>query len=142
MLDFIKIMLLSSFTLLTPEPVSLKPGETITIEGPVSAITEGAAIYLDISSMVPININGVSSVRNWEGTEFHDDFASVTLIDRQCNKEIELEFAGLSYGGGKRSMLIFSSERGVPEDKEYEAIKFKTDVELRDVLIYWKNYRK
>lgn len=143
MLDFVKIFLFSHMVALTPEPINIDEGcLELDLQEPISAITKGATLQIDVSSMVPDGIEGVVETRNWVDKKFASGFAKAILIDSGRNNNVVLRYGGESSWTESRVHLLLSNSDGVPVNTNYEKIVLETSVNLHEVRIVWKNYQK
>ncbi|MCA1790581.1 MAG: hypothetical protein LC667_12210 [Thioalkalivibrio sp.] len=143
MLEFLKIFLLAKTIMLTSQPIDIYPGRfEIGLKEPISAITEGAALYVDVSSMLPDDVKRVSAARSWVRREFPPGFLTAVLLDSSGDNEVLLVFVGESSWSSDEVRLILSAGSGMPTKVEYDKLVLETDIALYDVSIIWKNYKK
>ncbi|WP_198411339.1 hypothetical protein [Marinimicrobium alkaliphilum] len=135
-------MLFGTTVLLTPEPMDIVDGGIeIDLDKPISAITSGAALYLDVSSMRPPEVNDILETRSWVDETFSSGFVSVNLFSASGKEDLELSYRGSSSWGKEVVYLMLTARSGVPVGVEYDRLTLKTDIDIHDVRIIWKNYR-
>lgn len=143
MLEFLRIILFANTVILTPNFIDLEPGRyEIELVEPISAITESAALYIDVSSMIPVDVKAISGARRWVSRAFPEGFVRAVLVDSSSDKELLLDFEGNTTWSDGNVKLILSSSSGVPTKIKYDKIVLETDVALRNVLLIWKNHSK
>lgn len=138
---FLKILFLSKTVLLTINPVTFIGEYELSPKEPLVAITSGASIQIDISNFAPnISIEDAGIVESRELLKNLIPEGSVKAILYSEESTVVLdnsEFALLNDG----AMLILSSNKGIPVDVEFKKVKIVSDVKLKDVNIYWKNFK-
>lgn len=139
MIRFLQVLLFGNLILLTPHPVDIYAHDWIALAEPISAITPGAILSVDVTAMLenpkPYNLAWADHFEEL----FPPGSLSATLVTRG-GKKVRLEYrGGWAYDAEGHITLIL--ECGcVPTDAEVTKIRVETDVPLRDVLLYWKNY--
>jgi hypothetical protein len=118
------------------------PGDYhLAIKEPLVAINNGVSVYVDVSSMLP-NGQTLAMRREW-ASRFPLNCMAIQLIPRDGSDEtVHLTYKGdVSY---TRDVLylILVSDSPIPKGVEYEAAKFTTTIQLRDIEVIWKNYGK
>lgn len=141
-MNFLWILLFGSFVSITELPVNLIEGTNeVPLRKPISAVTSGATLQVDVSTMIP-------------GAELTLDLSRTWLernIEPGCLKAVlrgsgtvatELDFkGGLAFEPGK-VFLILSSRNGVPVRQEFGSLTLTSCRPLSKVVLYWKNYQK
>lgn len=141
MLDFLIILLFAKIVLLTPEPVNIKANEKyiIKLEKPISAITDGASIQIDITDMFLHNDKAdLIELRKLIKKRFPRGSIQVKLMNQ--NKNITLNYDGMSAINAKNIRLLLNGNDVVKGD-EFDRVDLKSDYQLQKIKIYWKNYQ-
>jgi hypothetical protein len=143
MIEFIKMLLFAKSVLLTPEPINIEVGRLdIQLKEPISAVTTGAALYIDVYSMLPIDSRGIHSARSWLSQEVCEGCIQAILHEQFGTEEVTLRFDGSSSWGDGRFFLILSADEGIPLKTKYHKIVLETEVGLEGVVMVWRNHRK
>lgn len=121
--------------LLSPVPVGLNNDWVIFKPAkPLTAITGGAALYVsiaeDFQSISHEEIEGIQEMYP-EGT------IEAQLIMKSGGK-IDLKSSGISYNNNN-IRLIVSRNTPIPTAAEFVEVKIKSNVEIKNAKIYWKN---
>ncbi|RUO35487.1 hypothetical protein CWE13_11190 [Aliidiomarina shirensis] len=143
MFELIKMMLFAKVIMLTPNPIDIEPGcLELELAEPLSAINEGAVLYIDVSSMLPDDVNGIFEARAWVKETFPKRSVQARLHDSYSDTEVELFFEGDSSWSENQIRLVLSGTSGVPTSIEYDKLFVETNIDLKGVSIIWKNYSK
>ena len=143
MIDFIFILLFSKTVLLTPEFVDVNSNEKgyeISLDKSINAISSGASIQIDITEMVPESVKGdIIKTRKSVSNIFTD--GSIEAILSTDIGDINLRYEGgiLIRNAGVR-LAIYSAK--IPTYTDFNMVTIKTDVNLKNIKVYWKNYKK
>lgn len=142
MKDFFAILFFSKTILLTPQPVTIEEVHIASLTEPVNAITQGASLQIDITSMLNsdlISNMDILGVRR----EIKNKFIKGSIyadLETQDNKKIRLNYEGGSSIGKSEVRLILSGT--VDTELEYSKIYIYSEkTSLSNVKIYWKNYK-
>ncbi len=142
MLDFFTILFFSKTTLLTPEyvDVGISPDRyELTLNKPISAITRGAGIEIDVSKTILADgASSILQIREEVAASFPKGSITATLIGK--GGEIQLTYQGNSMIGAN-SVRLDLSNVGIPTNQKFERLVLVTEVELASVKIYWRNYK-
>jgi hypothetical protein len=143
MKEFVLILLFGKTVLLTPAPIDLFGDVQLGPEKPLSAITDGAIIEIDVSSMIKIRaqeglLDFVARVKR--------DFPAGTIEAKliSANGQIVRLRNTDSFAMGKdRVMLDLSAEGGVvPTDVKFDKVIVSSSIRLKSVKVMWRNYTK
>jgi hypothetical protein len=143
MMELLRILFFANSVLLTPSPINIHQGGDVEFSSPVSAISSGAAIHVDVSAMVPLGARqDIISSRRWVGSQFPRGSIVATIGCGGCPKGVEFSFDGdISWSKGGVELML-TSKTGVPTDVEFNKINLHSDVELHQISIKWFNYMK
>jgi len=142
-MEWLWILLFGSFVSLSDQPMNLAAGtHDVPLKKPLSAITAGAALYVDVTSMVPKNEMTIDGSRRWvEENVTHGCLQAALQADDITT--IPLEFRGGFSSAPESLYLILSGpDRAVPVRQDFKKLSLTSCMPLRQVRLYWTNYRK
>ncbi len=143
MFDFFLILFFSKMVLLTPSYVDINhgvDGYTVILQEPISAITPGASIQIDVTEMLdPFGKGDLFKIRSAISDLFKEGSIKVTL--GEGSEAIRLVYEGGSLIGDDSVFLALSGEN-IPTGVDFNKLIIKTEIQLKRVKIYWKNYKK
>lgn len=140
-MNFIKILIFSKTVLLTTNPVAFVGEYEIHPEQPVTAITSGASLQIDLSdhaSGISIREKGILEARKLLRELVPEGGVEAMLYGEENSVLLDDTNFSLSNDG---ATLILSSKEGVPVDVEFQTIRISSRIELRNIEIYWKNFK-
>ena len=125
------------------DPVPLgKQWYELTLSNPVSAITSGASVQLDVSSQIQWDdTKHIDEVRKQLQKYFPKKSIKAKLVASD-GEEMLLVYDGNSLISRDAILLSLYSENEIPIGKGFVKIKIYSGRKIEDVLIYWKNYMK
>jgi len=138
-INLIKVMIWGGTTLLTPEPIDVHLDiARITLKKPISAITAGASIKIDITKY--IKATGVVASLKEIDENFPDNCISIKLI----STDQEPVVLSKQYGGaGNDSAAVYlASQSGIPTGLKFHAIEISSCKLLESINIEWINFSK
>lgn len=143
MKDFFLILFFSKTILLTQNPITMSNGELeLKLNEPIEAITSGASIQIDVTSMLKWDKNeGIKELRKKLDAIFPSGSIKAKLIEDD-GMEIDLIYTGSSLINEDNVRLSLYGDGKISVDKEFTSIKLISSVELDEVNVYWKNYKK
>lgn len=137
------ILLFGNFVALSEGSIQLAAGaHQVPLKRPISAITSGAALYIDVTSMIPRDELTVHASRKWAEQSFGPGCLNATL---QADGEppVLLEFkGGVSFAPDSLHLILSGPNFSVPVRKDFTKLTLTNCTPLRGVRIYWANYRK
>jgi hypothetical protein len=138
---FFLVLFFSKTILLTPNPITIYEGATqLDLIEPISAITEGAGLFIDVDSMLAMKErSNIIKTRNKIGELFPEGFITVTLSNASGDIQI-LRYDGSAMVNRDKAYLGLYGK--VPLDTEWTSITINSKMELRDISIIWKNHKK
>lgn len=142
MKEFFLILFFSKTLLLTPDPVTISKEMGFHPSEPLSAITTGASIIIDVTNMLPnVNIgsSGIVESRRLIRERIPPRNIRARLI-AEDETEVILSVFGTSLTHDS-AWVTLSSRTGVPTDLEFKKVIIESATELNDVVVYWRNYR-
>lgn len=143
MKEFLLILFFAKELLLTPVPVSFNGSLIVVPEKPVSAITKGATLQIDVTQMVPVGSGGL--FRYWETGEFKRQFPpgalSASLVEVNGRTTV-LHYEGQAAISKDRLWLVLGNDKTVPTGVQFVKISIFSEIPLENVKIYWRNYAK
>lgn len=144
MKDLFLILLFSKTLLLTPEPINITGSYELSPNEPLSAITEGANLAIDVSSIIkPHKNEDIDVFHNRLFTKFPENSIKAILTNKNNKKdEVILTFKRAhSTGQNNNKIEIYLyADQGMPKNHEYDTLKIVSEVELKNVLISWANF--
>jgi hypothetical protein len=140
MIEFFRILFFSKVLLLTPQPVELFGEIEIRPKEPLVAITRGATIEIDVSSMVKKSgDDGVLELDRRVKEQFPAAAIEALLIAK--DEQISLQYEGhFAYSKGK-VMLLLETDSGVPVNVEFEKVILTSRIRLESAKVWWRNYK-
>ena len=142
MKTFLLILFFSKTIPLTTEPVTIISEMTIHPDEPLSAITKGASVKIDISKMLP-NAN-VKSSGILEAQALIEERIPYRSTRARLITEDDTEITLSDYGialSNDGAWYSLSARNGVPTDLEFTKVIIESSVELHDVQVFWRNYK-
>ncbi len=140
MFDFIFILLFGKVVFLANISVDVQGTFSIDLEKPISALTPGAKIEIDVSSM--INYEPGSSVKEFRKKvkEMFPPGSIQAVLVPIKGKDLTLEYAG-NFGFNRQEVMIYlDSSSGVLKGKKIKKIIIFSSVKIQDAKLFWKNY--
>lgn len=130
------IMFFGKLILLTNSPISINANWTyVNFNKPVTAITSGAGILVDVSKLIPPE-NGLEALRG----QFPTGTVEAVLYT-SSGKELPLVHKGY-YWSKNECMLALYHQGGMPKDLQFTHLKIRASVPLNNVKVLWKNYQQ
>ena len=136
------ILFFGKSVVLTPEPIDIVGEVTFQLPEPVSAITRGAHVRIDVTRSLPSNIDtdDVIAVLDYLRDEFPDGSVTATLVTESGQMTI-LDRVGGSTGGEVAELTLWSLS-GVDTGVDFSELKIETTIRLEGVTVLWQNYTK
>ena len=142
MKEFILILFFAKTILLTQSPIDVHGNLVLELKEPIKAITTGASIQVDVSSMISYSSSDeISAFRGKLLKLFPQNSIKGKLVQKNGN-EVLLTYNGDHLFNSKEVLISLYAENGVPLDKEFEKVELQSDRLLTSVSIYWKNHKK
>jgi|GEM_PF-3252785 len=141
-MKFFWILLFGSFVTLTEQPIDLVAGvNDVPLRAPISAVTHGASIFVDITSMIPTNDVTIDLSRRW--VERNVSAGCLRAVLQADNTgPVALEFMGSSSFEPGKVFLILASSSGVPVRQDFRRLSLTSCVPLSQIMVYWRNRQK
>lgn len=137
-------LLFAKEVLLTPAPVTILNAIDIKPSSAVSAISPGAGLRIDVTSML-----SKSEKRNlfyyWANNRFLEKFPKQSVsavLDQGSGKVTLLTYKGHTAISNQELSLIIDNPGNIPTGVKFSHIVVRSAVPLDHVMIYWKNYSK
>jgi len=142
MKEFLLILLFGKSVLLTPVPVVLHGSMELQPEAPIEAITSGASIQIDVSSIVSWDTKeGILEFRQRLKKQFPPGSIKAELFG-DGNKKTTLTYKGNHLFNKDSVMLSLYGDNGVPTDVEFKKVILTSSIELKGVKVLWKNHKQ
>ena len=142
-MEWFWVLLFGSFVPLSDQPTNLAAGvHDVALKSPLSAITSGAALYVDVTSMVPKEAMTIDGSRGWVDRSVEPGCLKATLGTDGATT-VPLEFSG-GFSFAPDSLLLILSGPGsaVPVRQNFNKLTVTSCIPLRQVRFFWANYRK
>lgn len=140
MWEFIQSLFLAKLLLLAGPGDFASGTHKIDLSEPISAISSGASLRLDITGMVPGEHRSLPASRKWIEQTFPADAIRATL-ESSDGRKVDLSFEGSSSWEPGSIQLILSASAGVPKGVEFSSVVLSTEMDLKQVTLTWANYR-
>lgn len=141
MKELFLILFLGKSVLLTPTPVTLENKVTLIPKEPISAVTAGVSLEIDVSNIVKTSKEeGIIEFRERVKKLFPPHTIKASLVQKN-GKEITLFYTGGHLFNDKSTRLALHSQSKVPTDKKFIKVIIKSKIKMEDVMVYWKNYK-
>ena len=138
MLEFLRILFFAKTVLLTPQPVTLLGDMELRPQEPLTAITSGAGIEIDVTSMLARRQDeGIVDLRRRVVEAFPRGRIEARLLGK--GPEVLLRYEGGVAVSDDAIVLGLVAEGGIPTDAEFDRVILKTAVKLESVRVSWRN---
>lgn len=144
MRELIIAILFAKEIMLTPFPVTILKSVDIVPIYPVSAISHGAGLRIDVTSMLS-DSEKKDLFYYWLNSKFEKKFPRHSISARliQDNGKVTfLDYDGQAAITNHKILLIVDNPSNVPTGVKFTRITVRTDIPLDRVAVYWKNYSK
>jgi hypothetical protein len=137
MKEFFLILFFAESVLLTPQPVDIEGEVTLQLAEPVSAITSGANVRIDVTGNIvdTVDLSNAVAVLDYLAQRYPD--GSVTA---RGEKTILERVSGST--SGEKAELVVSSSSGVQTDIDFSELRIASTTPLRAVTVTWQNHAK
>jgi hypothetical protein len=139
MLTFLKILFLGSWVTLTSEPVDIGPEALkLELDTPISAITPGANIRIDISAYLK---QGDISSRLKEAKEF---MPQGCLLAQLTDSDGGIHLLDVVSGSAdKKTMhLVLSKREGLSTNIDFNEVSITSCKSIQNITVVWANSKK
>lgn len=142
-MEWLWIALFGSFVSLSDQATSLQAGTyDLPLKSPLSAITPGAALYVDITQMVPKDEMTVDGSRRWSQRSIVPGCIKATLVT-DVGTTVAFEFKGaISFAPDSLYLIVSSAEPAIPLRQDFNKLTVSSCMALHQVRFYWANHRK
>jgi len=145
MWELIKILFFGKAVLLTPIPIDIDVMEPqwqgqyeIVMDKPISAITGGARIEIDVTEMIDVeSFSDYRKIRQQVESKFPPGSIEILLVGEENTKIYSTEFSSI----GKDSVSLIVGDIVFPIGVSYSKAIITSYVTLERVKVIWKNYR-
>ncbi|WP_434031668.1 hypothetical protein [[Pseudomonas] boreopolis] len=141
-LTFFIVLLFGGFSAVENLHNNISRGTTdVVLRHKIMAVTEGAALYIDISSKFGEREVDPISVRDSIVKNIPKGCIRVVLKG-EGDAAADMKFeGGVSYEPG-RVWIILRSDKGVPTWHYFDKMSIQSCMDIDDVKFFWKNYSK
>lgn len=141
MKEFFLILFFSKWVALTPQAIDIVNEIVLNPDKPLTAITGGAGVHIDLSNVAPavgIKQTGIEESMRILSELIPPEGVSGYLLTGE-GQRISLDKAFFALEND-RAWMILTSSSGIPAGLEFVTLSIRSSVEIRGVLVYWKNY--
>lgn len=142
MKEFFLILFFAKSVVLTPEPINIVAEVTLQLPEPVSAITSGAHVRIDVTRSAPGSVDLADVVDVLEYLDGQFPAGSVTAFLAADSGAVQFLDKVSGSSDGKTAELIVSSSTGVPTGVYFSNLRIVATVPLPTVTVIWQNYKK
>lgn len=134
------VLLFSNIIQLNNAPIDISKELEIKLKKPISALTFGASVEIDITQMLDKKtIKSLDILLLKTVIEKKFPQGSVRAILQNNKQSIVLQHnGGMIIDNGSVRLRLYGD---VPTSVDFNNLKILTDVELKQVYIFWKNSR-
>jgi len=141
MMEFVRLLFLAKTILLTPAPIDIFGEIELKPAKPLTAITAGASIEIDVSSMIKKHKGeDIIQFRRKVEETFPASMVEAKLIS-VSRQELILSYRGDCAYSENAVLLILRAEGGVPIDIAFQTLVVRSRKKLEAVTVSWKNYQ-
>ncbi len=142
MKTFFLLLFFSNKTLLTDFPITIKGSpHIIYVKKPISAITDGASLLIDVSPMITdIKKKSITQLRKDVTINFNNFIIRAKLIGE--SNQVTLTYSGHSMISNGQVLLTLESNDKLSKLGSWSKVVISSSKQLTNVKIYWKNYSK
>jgi hypothetical protein len=141
MKEFFLILFFGKAVLLTPVPIDINASLVLEFDEPVSAVTPGASVLIDVSAMLTAQDREHIQNSGERVSKLFPDGSITAQLTGTEGASILLTFDGGFLIGDDAIELALNAQGGVPTDLEFKRMVIESTVELKGVSISWKNYK-
>lgn len=143
MKEFFMLLFFSKAVMLTPNPITLEDQTILTPKKPISAITAGANLQIDITDFISkYNLDSRDIIEYRKGIKNILSSSNLEAVLRAKKKpDVRLVDLGISLSEDQ-VWVTLSSDAGVPVDVEFSSVVIKTDAKIENAKVLWKNASK
>lgn len=142
MKEFFLILFFAKSVLITPEPVDIINSTTFTFGEPISAITSGAHVRIDVSRSVGAEVDLADIVGVLEHLDQNFPNGSVTATLTTASGKTKILDVCSGSTNGKNAELILSSSSGIPTQTGFIKLQIDSSIDLLGVTVKWRNHQK
>ena len=141
MMEFLSILFFAKTVLLTPVPIDLYGDLDMRLRTPLTAITSGASVEVNVSSMISKpEKEGILEFGRRIKSAFPPGTLEAKLIGND-GQEVKLSYEGNYAYSNDAVLLVLTANNGVPKKVEFERVVVTSHIKLKSVLVSWKNFK-
>ena len=142
MKEFFLILLFAKSIAITAEPIDIRNSVSLSLAEPISAITSGAHVRIDVTNSLvgTTDFSNIVSVLDSLKMQFHSG-SVIAILTTTSGERMTLDKVSGSTNG-ENAELVLSSSSGLPTGIEFSELKIESSTELVGVTIIWQNYSK
>lgn len=142
MKEFFLILFFSKWVVLTPQPIDIVNEIVLSPDKPLTAITGGAGVHIDLRDFAPavgIKQTGIKESMRILSEAIPPESVGGYLLTAE-GQRISLDKAFFALEN-EQAWMVLTASSGIPTGPEFVTLSIRSSVEIRSVLVYWKNYR-
>ncbi len=142
MKEFFLILLFAKSIAITAEPIDIRNSVSLSLAEPISAITSGAHVRIDVTNSLvgTTDFSNIVSVLDSLKMQFPSG-SVIAILTTTSGERMTLDKVNGSTNG-ENAELVLSSSSGLPTGIEFSELKRESTTELVGVTIIWQNYSK
>lgn len=141
MKEFFLILFLGKSVLLTPTPVTLENTLILEPKEPISAVTSGASLEVDVSNIVKKPKEEQIFEFRQRGEKLFPPHIIKAYLVQENGEKVVLSYTGGHLFNDESTRLSLYAKSGVPLDKEFIKVEVISKVKIEGVTVHWKNYK-
>jgi hypothetical protein len=140
MKEFFLILFFAQSIAITAEPIDIKNSVSFRLADPVSAITSGAHVRIDVTNSLTgtIDFSDIVSVLDYLKVQFPSG-SVIAILTTATGEEMVLDNVSGS-SNGEIAELVLSSSSGMLTDVDFSELTIQSLTRLNDVTVTWQNY--
>jgi hypothetical protein len=143
MIDLIIALLFGKTLLLTNQPVDILSTYEMTLEHPISAVTDGPTIRIEVPVETFSRESRVDKIHQAAQAAFPDGSISARLSQLDGGKSVSFAYKGWTGQSGSHMWLYLEPTEQIPTREDFSKLSLASSVTpLRHVKIYWRNCKQ
>ena len=142
MKEFFLMLFLAKSIAITTEPIDIIGNVNLSLAEPVSAITSGANVRIDITNSLEgkIDLSNIVSVLDYLKAQYPNGSVKAILTTSTGERVILENVSGST--NGENAELVISSSSGLQTGIEFSKLEIESSKKLLGVSITWQNHSK
>lgn len=142
MKEFFLILFFAQSIAITAEPIDIKNSVSLNLVDPISAITSGAHVRIDVTNSLAgaVDFSNIVSVLDHLKMQFPTGSVIAALTTTTGERMVLDNINGST--NGENAELLLSASTGLSIDVEFDELVIESVIELYGVTVTWQNYSK